>query len=201
MTVPETRASLLLRLHDRSDFDAWAEFSRLYRPVVCRLAVQHGMQSADAEDLAQQVLIAISNAIGQFDYSPGRAKFRTWLKTIARRAIINAMTRQKKDVAAGGSEVMQWLQVLPDPNEQTRVLDLQYRRQIFRVAADEVRQEVRPEMWEAFYLSAIEQRSAREISERLGCSEGSVYTSRSRVIRRLKTKVQELDLVDEGESQ
>ncbi|WP_158222808.1 sigma-70 family RNA polymerase sigma factor [Rhodopirellula sp. MGV] len=189
-----------MRLHDQRDGEAWTEFSRLYRPVVCQLAVHHGMQQADAEDLAQQVLIAISRAIQTFDHDQGQAKFRTWLKTIARRAIINAITRPPKVIGVGGSEVMNWLNIQPEQTEQTQTLQWQYRRQVFHVAAAEVRREVREQMWDAFYLTAIEQRPAKEVAESLGCSEGSVYTARSRMIRKLREKVQELDLASEQES-
>ena len=109
MSAPETRPSLLLRIRDRHDRHAWQEFVSLYRPVVCQMAINRGMQRADAEDLAQQVLMTISDAIDRFDPEDDRAKFRTWLKTIARRAIINALTRRAPDLASGGTEVMQLL--------------------------------------------------------------------------------------------
>jgi RNA polymerase sigma-70 factor (ECF subfamily) len=83
MPVPETRPSLLLRIRDPEDRRAWAGFSSLYRPVVCQLARHHGMQPAEADDLAQQVLISILVAIDRFDPDRSQATFRTWLKTIA----------------------------------------------------------------------------------------------------------------------
>jgi RNA polymerase sigma-70 factor (ECF subfamily) len=67
MPAPETRASLLLRIRDPLDRDAWEEFSALYRPVVMEMARGRGMQNADAEDLAQHVLVAISGAIERCD--------------------------------------------------------------------------------------------------------------------------------------
>jgi RNA polymerase sigma-70 factor (ECF subfamily) len=54
MPDPETRASLLWRLRNPEDQDAWDQFAILYRPVVFQLAIHRGMRNADAEDLAQQ---------------------------------------------------------------------------------------------------------------------------------------------------
>ncbi|HET6880362.1 MAG TPA: hypothetical protein VFI31_09415 [Pirellulales bacterium] len=34
---PETHASLILRLHDRADQQAWREFVEIYHPVIYRL--------------------------------------------------------------------------------------------------------------------------------------------------------------------
>lgn len=194
MSVPETRTSLLLRIRDPRDRQAWNEFSSLYRPVVCRLARHHGMQPADAEDLAQQVLIAISKAIDGFDRHSGEAKFRTWLKTIARRAIINAITRGTRDRAIGGSAIMQWLEQQPVADEQTQTLMIQYRREIFLAAAAQIRDEFQRDTWQAFWRSVVLGEEIDHVADSLDRTRGSIYTSRSRVMKRLKDKVQELDL-------
>ena len=194
MPVPETRPSLLMRIRDPRDRQAWDEFSDLYRPVVCRMARHRGMQPADADDLAQHVLLAISRAIEGFDPDHGPAKFRTWLKTIARRAIINALTRNAPDRATGGSDVIDLLNQQPAADEQTHTLMMQYRREIFLVAASQIREEFHRETWQAFWSSVVLGQDVQRVAETLNRSRGSVYTARSRVMKRLKDKVQELDL-------
>lgn len=97
MSLPDTRASLMLRLKDHGDHTAWCEFVDLYRPVICRLATQKGMQQADADDLAQQVLISVAGAIERWEVDPRRARFRTWLRRVADNAILNALTRRAAD--------------------------------------------------------------------------------------------------------
>ncbi|MGB7348085.1 MAG: sigma-70 family RNA polymerase sigma factor [Pirellulaceae bacterium] len=198
MSAPETRASLLLRIRDPQDRDAWREFSSLYRPIVLEMAKRRGMQNADAEDLAQHVLVAISQAIERFEPDNQRAKFRTWLATIARRAIINALTRGPVDRAAGGSGVMSLLNEQTAVNEQTQTLSLDYRRQIFVAAANKIRDEFQSDTWEAFWQSVVEGVTVDEVAKRMGRSRGSVYTARSRVMARLKEIVQELDVRDES---
>ena len=76
---PETRASLLIRLKDQADDEAWFEFTEIYRPVIYRLACRRGMQPADADDLVQQVLTAVARVIDRWEADPERARFRTWL--------------------------------------------------------------------------------------------------------------------------
>ena len=197
MPVPETRPSLLLRIRDHDDRQAWAEFVTLYRPVVCQLARRHGMQPADADDLAQQVLISISRAIERFDPENGQARFRTWLKTIARHAIINALTRGVPDRAVGGGDAMDLLHQQPAASQETQSLMLQYRREIFQVAASQIRDEFQPDTWQAFWNSVVLGQDVDQVAESLNRSRGCVYTSRSRVMKRLKEKVQELDLDQE----
>ena len=104
--TPETRASLLIRVRDPADQPAWQEFVEIYRPIILRLARQKGMQEADAEDVAQQVLLAVARAIEQREHDPRRAKFRTWLHRVAHNAILNALTRGKPDRGSGDSALL-----------------------------------------------------------------------------------------------
>ncbi len=57
--LPETRESLLLKLRDPADAAAWERFVSVYRPAVYRFARRCGLQHADADDLAQQVVAAV----------------------------------------------------------------------------------------------------------------------------------------------
>ncbi|MFN0055056.1 MAG: hypothetical protein ACKV0T_23025 [Planctomycetales bacterium] len=53
---PDTRESLLLRIRDSQDREAWQEFVSIYRPLIYRVARRHGLKNADAQNLAQEVL-------------------------------------------------------------------------------------------------------------------------------------------------
>jgi RNA polymerase sigma-70 factor (ECF subfamily) len=72
---PETRESLLLRVRSPANRDAWDQFALIYQPVIYRLARHRGMQDADAQDLAQQVLIAVASAIGRWEKSNETVRF------------------------------------------------------------------------------------------------------------------------------
>ena len=90
MKLPDTRNSLIARLGDGTDTDAWYEFSQVYRPIIVRMGLAKGLQQADSEDLAQTILISISGAIERWN-PEGPAKFRTWLKRVADNAILSAL--------------------------------------------------------------------------------------------------------------
>src|SRR3981189_3175382 len=74
-----THPSLLLRIRDAGARRAGAEFVEAYAPLVYGFARKHGLQDADAADLTQEVLHAVSAAIGRLDYDPQRGSFRSWL--------------------------------------------------------------------------------------------------------------------------
>ena len=57
----ETNESLLGRIKDPANEQAWGEFLAIYRPVILRMAHRRGLQESDAEDLSQDIFISISH--------------------------------------------------------------------------------------------------------------------------------------------
>jgi RNA polymerase sigma-70 factor (ECF subfamily) len=188
--VPETRQSLLVRLKDRADHEAWQEFTEIYQPLIFRLACQRGLQHADAEDLVQQVLAAVARAIDRWEADPQRARFRTWLSRIASNAIINSLTRGRADRGTGDSQLQELLAEQHASNEPaSELLRIEHRREVFRWAARQIQIEFQRDTWDSFWLTAVEGREVAEVARELNRSEGAVYAARSRVMRRLREKV------------
>ena len=193
-STPETRESLLIRVRDPADQTAWHEFVEIYRPIILRLARQKGMQEADAEDIAQQVLVSVAKAVEQRRHDPKRAKFRTWLNRVAQNAILNTLTRGKPDRGSGDSALQAMLnQHQSHSGPDSDLLRLEHRREVFRWAARQVRQEFQQATWEAFWLTAVEGRSVEVVAEELAKNRGAIYAARSRVIRRIQEKVTEYE--------
>jgi RNA polymerase sigma-70 factor (ECF subfamily) len=189
---PDTRLSLIVRLQGEPDAAAWAEFVRLYRPVVIRLARRRGLQDADADDLAQQVLLAVARAVQRWEPDAERGRFRAWLRRIAENCAINALTRRPLDRGSGLTEELERLCEIPVPmGEETIELRREYRREVFQWAAREVRAEFQSETWAAFWLTAVQGATIEEAAETLSKSVGSIYAARSRVMKRLREKVGE----------
>ena len=109
--TPSTRGSLLLRLRDPQDHEAWVEFVSLYEPVAYRLLRRHGLQDADAREVMQELFIAVSRSIDRWDPAKERGSFRGWLHRVARNLVINWLKHSDRRVAAaGGRELIigQW---------------------------------------------------------------------------------------------
>ena len=189
---PETRASLILRLRTDADQEAWGEFVEIYRPVIYRFARRRGLQHADAEDLAQQVLASVAAAVHRWQPDETRGRFRTWLGRIAHNRIINALTRRAPDRAVGGESANDLLAGQPaGAGPDSDLLRIEYRREVFQWAARQIRGEFQPETWVAFWQTAVEGRPAAEVAAMIGKTAGAVYAARGRVMRRLREKVSE----------
>jgi RNA polymerase sigma-70 factor (ECF subfamily) len=192
---PVTRASLIVKLRDPGDETAWSEFVALYEPLVYRLVRKKGLQDADAHDLCQEVFKAVAQAVDRWE--PGRGSFRGWLSRITRNLLINFLTRGRyQPRGSGATSVMEWLdaQPAPDPSASasaSALFEAEYHRRIFQSAAELVRKEFNPATWQAFWQTAVENRPPSQVALELGLSTGAVYIARSRVLARLRRKVQE----------
>jgi RNA polymerase sigma-70 factor (ECF subfamily) len=193
MTDATTHPSLLLRIRDAGDRQAWSEFVEVYAPLVYSFARKHWLQDADAADLTQEVLHAVSAAIGRLDYDPRRGSFRGWLFTIVRRRLHNALARQRRECRGSGTSSAQIdLEAVPAPEHQRALWEQQYEDRLFTFAAAQVRSEVQDSTWQAFRLTAVEGKSGKETAAALGMTAAAVYLAKRRVLARLKEEVQRL---------
>lgn len=199
--APLTRITLLTRLKDGGDTQAWTEFVHLYGPVVYGFARKRGLQDADAADLMQEVLRSVARNAGKMEYDPKRGTFRGWLYTVTRNKIYNFLTSQKnRPRAVGDSAAHERLEAIPDRNgeDSDADWDLEYQRRLSAKAMDRVKVEFQSSTWKAFWGTAVEGRPAGEVGTELNMSPGAVYVAKSRVLARLREEVQRIQAESEA---
>jgi RNA polymerase sigma-70 factor (ECF subfamily) len=120
---------------------------------------------------------------------------RAWLFRIARNASINHLTRRStRGLPTGDDDFQRLLVDLPSSERQLSTeIDIEYRREVFRWAADQVRHAVTEKTWQSFWLTHVQQQPIPAVAEELGISVGSVYVGRSRVMARLREVVKSLE--------
>ena len=195
---PETRASLILRLKDAADVAAWGEVASVYGPLVFRMAVRQGLQAADADDVVQEVFAAVASRVSKWIEQPQRGRFRGWLLAIARNIAINVLTRRPHGgVGRGGDEAISALTSLPAAaGPLSSQFDIEYQREVYRWAAEQVRESVAKITWDAFHLTHMEEVTIADAAELLGISVGKVYIARSRVMSRLRELAKQFEVAE-----
>ena len=192
--LPTTRHSLLQRVRNPHDADAWREFLRIYQPTVYRYARRKGLQPVDAEDLAQRVFTAASQKVKVWNCKNQQGSFRAWILLVTRNAVINATTRRVGDRSFADLEC--GLDAAEEDQRDVE-LDREYRRALFRRAAELVRNEFSSQTWQAFWRTAVDGEDLKVVSQALGISIGTLYAARSRVMRRLQETVQQIEKEEE----
>ena len=189
MNDPTTRISLILRLRQAQDAEAWEEFVELYMPVIQRIASRLGLHSSDAEDPCQEVLIRLSSAVEKWNPGQSGATFKGWLYRVARNTLINYVKAQsvRRSRHARYVDSQRWS--TRDNDDADSHFDLEFARQVFVVAANRIKSEFLPGNWSAFWLTYAEQVPIAEAAQRLGIQKSHVYIARCRIVGRLKAEV------------
>jgi RNA polymerase sigma-70 factor (ECF subfamily) len=189
---PPTRASLLLRLRDVRDQEAWRQFVDLYSALIYGFARKRGLQDADAADLMQEVLRSVAGAVGRLDYDPNRGSFRSWLYTVTRSKLSTFLRRQRRLIrGSGDSSVNERLEEQPSPQDET-LWDQEYERRLFAWATERVRNITGKSVFQAFWQTAVEGQSPKDVAKALGMSVGAVYVAKSRVLAQIRDQVQQV---------
>lgn len=193
--TPTTRASLLFRLRDSDDHEAWVEFVTLYEPVIYRSLRQHGLQDVDARDVMQDLLLIVSRNVDRWQPGSHRGSFRAWLRLVMRNLVIHwVKQRRRQVVAAGDCDMRSLLEELPTADDPDSIeFDHEVHRAIFQRATQQVQSEVRQATWEAFWEVAVAGKSAAETAAKLGMTVTAVRVAKCRVLARVRSAVAELE--------
>lgn len=189
-----TRSSLLVRIRDLRDNDAWRQFVRLYAPLVYRFARRHRLQDADAADLTQEVLRAVSAGAERLTYDSERGSFRSWLFAMAHHKLCDFLTRQRRQCRGSGDSATHELLEEVLAKSEVAIWMQDYERQLFAWAADQVRSGCTDTTWQAFWQTAVEGRDAKLVARSLGLTIGAVYVAKSRIQARLKEHIDQIRL-------
>ncbi len=192
----ETRASLLLRIRDANNIQAWTDFVEIYMPLLHAYAMRNGLQDADAADLAQDTVRQVVRAISRFEYDKAKGSFRGWLLAIARNEIRKQVKqRSKHGVGSGDSEVNLMLQQEAAPADDAE-WEREYQLHLFHWAANRVKVEFRENSWQAFWQTVVEGKEIASVAEELKVSPGAIYIARSRVLARIREEIETAERED-----
>lgn len=181
----ETSFSLLERLRLSSDPAAWQRLVELYTPYIQGWLRRQSVQSADVEDLTQEVLRSVVRALPDFQHDLRRGAFRRWLRTITVNHLRSFWRARRPQTLS--EEAGQLLDRLEDPaSDLSRMWDEEHDRHVVRRLLELIQSEFEPNTWRAFHLVVLEGRSAGEAAAELGISANAARIAKSRVLARLR---------------
>lgn len=187
--MQSTSVSLLKRVKNREDREAWSRLVDLYAPLVYTWGRRAGLDDSDASDLTQEVLTVLAQQLPEFEYDSSQS-FRGWLKTITTNRAKNFHRAAASRPAFGDDSA---IRREADPAADIRLFERnEYASYVVKQLLATVRHEFRDDVWEAFRLQVFEDRSAEDIAKALGMTRNSVYLAKSRVLLRLREVAERL---------
>lgn len=187
-----TRLTLLLRLKDRTDKLSWQDFHERYGELLYRYARGRGASAVDAEDVVQEVEMYLFKAMEGFEYDAAKGRFRTYLRS----AVVHAMGRRSAKAARQGQvldpHTLDYFSAVRETDEDGK-WENEWRAHRLRWALRVIAAEVEPVTLEAFKLHVLEDKPVADTASQLGISTASVYQAKSRVLKRVKERLDALD--------
>jgi RNA polymerase sigma-70 factor (ECF subfamily) len=189
-----TSATLLGRLrHDPTDQAAWSDFVACYGPKILQWCRRWRLQEADAQDVAQDVLLKLHGLMATFAYDAA-GSFRAWLKTLAHHAWRDLVAeRRQAGIGTGDTQMAALLNNLAAGEDLAGDLQEEFHRELMDQAMARVKARVPPQTWDAFRLTALEGSSGAAAAAQLQMRTAQVYLARSKVKKRIQEEVRRLE--------
>ena len=183
---------MLLRLRDAGDDAAWSQFVAIYTPLIFGFCRRRGLSEPDARDVLQEVLRAVAVAISRFEYDPRRSSFRNWLFTVVRSKLNNFLTANARQPRPAGESTLQDFVDNAAVSTLEEAWQREYQANLLRWASEQIKQEFKPQTWDAFWRTAINGEAAEDVARESGLTLNAIYVGRSRVTQRLREIIEGL---------
>jgi RNA polymerase sigma-70 factor (ECF subfamily) len=183
-----TSASLLERLNDRADSDAWSRMVDLYSPMIRSWLGRCGLAEPDIDDISQTVLSAVVANLPKFQHNGRAGAFRRWLRTITVNSLRDKFRRgRNRSDSPGGSAFLSSLNELEDPESGlSQIWDRFHDEHVARTLLAWAEPEFEPKTWQAFRRQVIEESRPATVAAELEISLNAVVIAKCRVLKRLR---------------
>ena len=179
-----TSHTLLQRLKNPADPEAWSRMVFLYTPLLQDWARRSGAVGPDVNDLVQEVFVVLLRELPRFDYD-SKGSFRGWLRKVTVNKWRELRRRSGKDASAHSMEHSE----SSVPSECDEFDEQEYRDHLVNRAWELIQTDFEPVTQAAFWQTVVLGRPTAEVAQELGVSAVVVYQAKSRVLRCLRAEL------------
>lgn len=196
-----TRSSLLDRVRNPADDEAWEDFRRTYEGLIRRLAMKAGLSDDESKDVAQEVMVGVHRNIGEFKYDRFRCSFKSWLSNMVRWRIADRVHRRLPatatpvafDHAEGDGDGSSEVDRIAIPAELDAVWDAEWQGARIELARQRLKRLIDEKPYQIFFLHVLRGIPAADVAKRLNVSRAQVYLVKFRVAGRFQKILLDLD--------
>jgi RNA polymerase sigma factor (sigma-70 family) len=194
-----TSYSLLERVRDPHDKEAWSQFVVIYEQYVYNILRHIGIPESDAMELRQDIIIKLWEKIPEFAYDKDRGKFRHWLGAVIRNdanKYFNRKNAQNKMFDAKKSENLEQYSEHDSNYDLDAVIAEEWNHHISNLAWKSIQSRFKENMQQVFLLYA-EGKSYKEIAKLCNIDSKStkMYVKRIRDHLRAEINIYDSELL------
>ncbi len=188
--MPQTSASLLERLLDRADCDAWTRMVDIYSPLIRLWLGRYGLPQSEVDDISQTTLSSVVANLPQFRHNGRVGAFRNWIRTITVNSLRQKFRLDRKRLdAPGGRAILADLNELEDPESGlSKLWDRAHDAHVLRTLITWAEPEFEAKTWQAFRRQVLEETPPKMVAAQLEMTVNAVLIAKSRVLKRLREK-------------
>ncbi len=190
-----TRQSLLSRLKNQNDQESWKAFFDTYWKLIYNAAIRAGLTAAEAQDVVQETVIAISKKIPEFVYDPARCSFKTWLMRQTSWRIVSQFRKRMPIVSSkaedGTGTGTATIDRIPDSRVPAleALWDDEWERNLLEAAANRVKARVDAKQYQIFDLCILKKWPVPKVAKDLKITAARVYLTKHRIGKLIKKEI------------
>ena len=181
-----TNPTLLQQIADGDEI-SWNRFAEIYTPLIRLCGQDWDLSDAELEELVQEVMVRFFKRAGTFRYDRRKGRFRAYLRTVARSAVLEILSRR-----GGSAGAVTENPRLADCSFE-ELWDAEWRNHLFCEALKVLRANMEPLTYEAFYRYAIQGGPPARVAAGLGLTTNAVYIAKCRALEQLRVIVRQLE--------
>ncbi len=192
-----TTTQVLTNLRKGHDPSAWQGLCQHFTPAIIDFGRKLGLTPEEAEDAAQETLLAFVRAWQQGRYERDKGRLSSWLFGFAKRIILKTRRQRPREHTVGpNAQGEDFWSHIPDDARLTLTWETQWKRVVLTRCLEHLRREADPRVFAAFSRYALQEQSVEHVAEQLGMSRNAVYIAKCRMLTRLRELESDLQDAD-----
>jgi RNA polymerase sigma factor (sigma-70 family) len=193
-----TTSTILQQLREFENATAWQLFVQRFHAPILAFVRRMGMSAQDAEDVAQESLLAFAESYRAGKYDREKGRLSSWLFGIAYRQVLRQKRRIGRRREVHEADYPSLIARLPDERGAADLWERSWEEFLLKECLARVQREVQPGTFRAFELTVREDRPPGDVAGELGVTTRAVYNAKHRVLKRVRELRVDLERMDES---
>lgn len=194
-----TRATLIQRLKNWQDQASWQDFFETYWKLIYGLARKLGLSEEDAQDVVQDTLVSVAQAMPNFKYDPKLGSFKSWLRQVIRWRIADQLRKRVPGAVSLQAEAeiddSSMLKELPDNSSLSmeQFYEQEWQKNLLDAAIARVKRKLDPKRYQIFDFYVNRDWPPEKVATALNISVDQVYLAKHRITEMIKTEAKRIE--------